>query len=148
MTDNDRLVRFLEQCRRNCRRLRRLGKWPWPDTLVQTEPRVARGGRASRRRFPNDAPRVPRRSEGSSRDRAMMDSPALHFDNSSSGSDLAPELLTTPETAIFLRISISGVRRLQQARQLPFIKVGSGIRFARGDLIAYLAKRRVELLDT
>ncbi len=72
-----------------------------------------------------------------------MSEPVLLFDNSPSGSPLA-ELLTVAETAEFLRISKSGVRRLQQKRQLPFIKVGGSVRFAKSDLLTYLEKQRVE----
>jgi excisionase family DNA binding protein len=57
--------------------------------------------------------------------------------------DLALELLTIPEVAKLLRISVSGVRRLQQQRHIPFFKVGGGIRFTRSDIAAFLQKRRV-----
>jgi excisionase family DNA binding protein len=53
------------------------------------------------------------------------------------------ELLTVAEVAEQLRISVSGVRRLQQARQLPFIKVGGSIRFFKSDIFAYLKQHRV-----
>jgi excisionase family DNA binding protein len=52
------------------------------------------------------------------------------------------ELLTIAEVAEQLKISVSGVRRLQQARQLPFIKVGGSIRFFKSDIFAYLKKQR------
>ena len=77
----------------------------------------------------------------------MINIPVLHFDNLSSGSGPAVELLTVAETAAFLRISKSGVRRLQQARQLPFIKIGGSVRFAKRDLLAYLARQRVGPID-
>lgn len=70
-----------------------------------------------------------------------------HVDNTSSGPQPIIVLLTVAETAALLRISTIGVRRLQQARQLPFIKVGGSVRFDQRDLIAYLAKRRVGALD-
>ena len=57
------------------------------------------------------------------------------------------ELLTVIEAAEFLTISKSGVRRLQQARRLPFIKIGGGVRFARRDLLAFLEKQRVKAID-
>jgi excisionase family DNA binding protein len=53
------------------------------------------------------------------------------------------ELLTIDELAEQLKISVSGVRRLLQARQLPFIKVGGSIRFLKSDIFAYLKKHRV-----
>jgi excisionase family DNA binding protein len=55
----------------------------------------------------------------------------------------ALELLTIPEVAHFLKISVSSVRRLQQQRQIPFFKVGGRIRFARSEVAAYLLTRRV-----
>lgn len=55
--------------------------------------------------------------------------------------------MTVAETAAFLKISLTGVRRLQQARQLPFIKVGGSLRFEKRDLATYLRKRRVEPID-
>lgn len=74
--------------------------------------------------------------------------PVAFLDNLSSSSTAAVELLTVPETAVFLTISEKGVRRLQHARQLPFIKVGGSVRFAKSDLLAYLESRRVKPLDT
>jgi excisionase family DNA binding protein len=59
----------------------------------------------------------------------------------------ALELLTIPEVAKLLKISASGVRRLQQARQLPFIKVGGSVRFSRRDIVSYLEARRVGSID-
>ena len=80
---------------------------------------------------------------------ANMDrDPVLPFDNSSSGSNPSIELMTAADAAAFLRISTSGVRRLQHARRLPFIKVGGSVRFAKSDLISYLVKRRVQPLDS
>lgn len=80
-----------------------------------------------------------------SRDRIPND-PVLIFENSlSSSTDV--ELLTVDEAASFLTISKSGIRRLQERRQLPFIKVGTRVRFAKQDLIAYLASHRIEPLN-
>jgi excisionase family DNA binding protein len=53
-------------------------------------------------------------------------------------------LLTVAEAAKLLAVSASGMRRLQQERRIPFFKVGRCVRFAKGDLTAYLAQRRVE----
>ena len=69
---------------------------------------------------------------------------ALLFDNQSNGSAPTIELLTPREAAGFLRISASGIRRLQQGRHLPFFKVGGSVRFAKDDLLSYLARQRVE----
>lgn len=56
-------------------------------------------------------------------------------------------LLTVAEAARFLTISVSGVRRLQQGRQIPFIKIGGMVRFARPDLAGFLEKHRVQAID-
>jgi excisionase family DNA binding protein len=57
------------------------------------------------------------------------------------------ELLTIAEVAELLKVSVSGVRRLQQARRLPFIKVGGSVRFSKSDIVSYLEKRRVESIN-
>jgi len=57
---------------------------------------------------------------------------------------LTIDLLTIAEVAELLKISVSGVRRLQQARQLPFIKVGGSVRFLKRDIVVYLEERRLE----
>ncbi len=62
----------------------------------------------------------------------------------SAASNQAIELLTIPEVAEVLRISVAGVRRLQQGRHIPFHKVGGSVRFAKEDLVSYLAKHRIE----
>ncbi len=70
----------------------------------------------------------------------------LHFDNTNKPTDSNPaiELLTVPEVARLLKISTSGVRRLQQQRQIPFVKVGGSVRFARDDLVSFVARQRVD----
>ena len=60
--------------------------------------------------------------------------------------DPAFGLLTIPEVAELLKISVSSVRRLQQG-YIPFIKVGGSIRFARRDVRLYLEKQRVRSID-
>lgn len=72
--------------------------------------------------------------------------PVLSFDNKSNDS-LPVELLTIPETARFLKVSITAIRRLQQKRYLPFFKVGGSVRFAVNDVVSYLRKQRVESVD-
>jgi excisionase family DNA binding protein len=54
------------------------------------------------------------------------------------------DLLTIPEAAEVLKISVSGMRRLQQRRRIPFIKVGGRIRFSRQDLASFVQRSRVE----
>ena len=55
-------------------------------------------------------------------------------------------LLNTREVAALLKISVAGVRRLQQGRHIPFLKVGGSVRFAKEDILAYLARHRVEAI--
>jgi excisionase family DNA binding protein len=61
--------------------------------------------------------------------------------------DPASGLLTIPDVAELLKISVPTVRRLQQQRKMPFIKVGGCVRFTRGDIAAYLEKRRIHSID-
>jgi excisionase family DNA binding protein len=62
------------------------------------------------------------------------------------GNDNTDEILTVADAANFLKISRTSVRRLQQRRAVPFIKVGGSVRFAKSDLRAFLVKRRVEAI--
>jgi excisionase family DNA binding protein len=55
-------------------------------------------------------------------------------------------LLTIPDVAALLKVSSVTVRRLQQQRKLPFIKVGGSIRFERNDITSYVAARRVRAI--
>jgi excisionase family DNA binding protein len=57
------------------------------------------------------------------------------------------DILTISDVAELLKISKSGVRRLQQALHLPFIKVGGSVRFSKSDIVLYLEKRRVESIE-
>jgi len=52
-------------------------------------------------------------------------------------------LLTISEVAELLKVSKSSVRRPQQGRHIPFIKVGGSIRFSKSDILEYLKKERV-----
>jgi len=69
----------------------------------------------------------------------------LFFDNDLC--DLSSPLLTLSEVAGLLKISATGVRRLQQQRHIPFLKVGGSIRFLKEDIISYLRKRRIEVIE-
>jgi len=77
-----------------------------------------------------------------------MKDPVLVFEKTSSNSDPVVQLLTVRQTAELLRISPSGVRRLQEKRFIAFIKVGGNVRFAMSDIVSYLEKRRVRPIDT
>ncbi len=67
--------------------------------------------------------------------------PTAFFDIQPAGSS---ELLTITQAARVLAISASGMRRAQQARRIPFYRVGRSIRFARADLARYLSENRIE----
>jgi excisionase family DNA binding protein len=56
------------------------------------------------------------------------------------------DLLTIVEAADLLKLSVSGMRRLQQQRRIPFIKVGGRIRFAGQDLASFVQRNRVEAI--
>jgi excisionase family DNA binding protein len=56
------------------------------------------------------------------------------------------ELLTIDEVAALLKISVPTIRRLQQQRQIPYLKVGGSVRFSKKDLVSYLEKSRVEVI--
>ena len=62
----------------------------------------------------------------------------------SAGSIPTLELLTIPEVADLLRVSVPTVRRLQEQRRIPFTKIGGSVRFIRGDVVAYVQQERVE----
>jgi excisionase family DNA binding protein len=146
MDNDERLEGYLELCRRIYQRMCRDGSWPWPGPPEDTKPKA----RIESRSLP-----VHHRVASSSiakmskpRNHASLEGdPVLPFDNSSSGSKPAIELMTVADAAAFLRISRSGVRRLQQGRHLPFVKIGGSVRFAKRDLVTYLAQKRVEALD-
>ncbi len=70
--------------------------------------------------------------------------PVLVFDNKLSDSLSEIGLLTILDVAELLKVSVTGVRRLQQKRDIPFIKVGGSIRFSRNDIQSYLIAQRVE----
>jgi excisionase family DNA binding protein len=76
----------------------------------------------------------------------MKEDPVQSFDKMSTAQP-AKEVCTIRDVAELFKISVTGVRRLQQGRHLPFIKVGGRIRFYKKDIIAYLDKRRVESID-
>jgi excisionase family DNA binding protein len=64
--------------------------------------------------------------------------------NKPTASSPAVELLTIADVARILKVSASSVRRLQQRRLIPFLKVGGAIRFASADLMSFLERQRVE----
>jgi len=72
--------------------------------------------------------------------------PVLFLDNLPVDSTATIEVLTVAEVAKLLKISVSGVRRLQQGRQIPFIKIGGSIRFLKSDVVCLVNKSRVEAI--
>jgi excisionase family DNA binding protein len=62
--------------------------------------------------------------------------------------DPSIDLLTIREAANLLRLSVSGVRRLQRQRRIPFIKLGGSIRFDRRDLVNFLNMKRVRAIGS
>ena len=74
--------------------------------------------------------------------------PELEFDQISiQPPEKEDELLSIPQAAKFLAISVSGMRRLQSERRVAFFKIGRSVRIARKDLEAYVAKRRVGAVE-
>jgi excisionase family DNA binding protein len=53
------------------------------------------------------------------------------------------ELMTVIEAAEFLKVSVATMRRLQQARAIPFFKVGGSVRFSKEDILTYIEKQRI-----
>ena len=69
--------------------------------------------------------------------------PGLLFDSEPGDFTHDIELLTISEVAVFLKVSVSAVRRLKDQRRIPFIKVGGRIRFAKTDVTSFLERARV-----
>jgi excisionase family DNA binding protein len=57
--------------------------------------------------------------------------------------DASVQLMNLDEAAELLKVSVHTVRRLQQQREVSFIKVGGSVRFAKSDLLSYLTRKRV-----
>jgi excisionase family DNA binding protein len=77
----------------------------------------------------------------------MRSGPGSFLENSSNTSHPPIDLLTISEAAALLKISVTGMRRLQQRRCISFIKIGGSVRFGVPDITAYLRKRRVEAIN-
>ena len=59
----------------------------------------------------------------------------------------ALELLTLAETAGLLKIAVPTLRRLQQQHKIPSVKVGGSVRFLKSDIVSYIAKMRVGVIE-
>lgn len=51
-------------------------------------------------------------------------------------------LLTIADVAELLKVSTGSVRRWQQTRKIPFLRIGRGIRFTRRDITAFSEQDR------
>jgi excisionase family DNA binding protein len=60
--------------------------------------------------------------------------------------DQTIDLLTVGDVAETLKVSRSLVRRLQQTRKLPFVKVGGCVRFSKKDVVEYLKRQTVSAM--
>lgn len=81
--------------------------------------------------------------------RVLLDTvakPPLILDKYADDADPVEGLLTLADVAAMLKVSIPTVRRLQQQRKIPFVKVGGSIRFEREDVASYVSKRRVRAI--
>ena len=58
-----------------------------------------------------------------------------------------PELLSIRDVATLLKISVPSIRRLQQQRQIPFIKIGGRVLFSKSDILSFVDRRRVGSID-
>lgn len=56
---------------------------------------------------------------------------------------VAPELLTLPEAAAYLRLARQTVYNLVSRRQIPFLRAGRQLRFRRTELDRWLAEKAV-----
>lgn len=52
-------------------------------------------------------------------------------------------LLTVPEVAALLRLTVKGIYAMVEARRIPFIKVSNRVRFLRADVLRWLSENRV-----
>jgi excisionase family DNA binding protein len=61
--------------------------------------------------------------------------------------DPSEGLLNIHDVAKILKVSAATIRRLQQGRKIPFVKVGGSVRFTIGDVASYVNARRVPSID-
>lgn len=74
---------------------------------------------------------------------SLVAAPARSLTTKSIDADPASTLLTIADVATLLALSAPTVRRLQQRRMIPYVKIGGSIRFMRSDIASYLEERRV-----
>ncbi len=52
-------------------------------------------------------------------------------------------LLTVPEVASLLRLTVKGIYAMVEGRRIPFIRVGNRVRFVRDEVLRWLSESRV-----
>lgn len=57
------------------------------------------------------------------------------------------DLLTVPEVAALLRLTVKGVYGLVEGRRIPHFKVGNRVRFDREDVVRWLSENRVPAME-
>lgn len=53
------------------------------------------------------------------------------------------QLLTVPEVATLLRLTVKGIYAMVEARRIPFVRVSNRVRFVRSDVVRWLSENRV-----
>lgn len=61
--------------------------------------------------------------------------------------DPTVKLLSKKELASYLGVSKSTVERLVRGRKITFYRIGGSIRFRMDEVMAYIQKNRVEVID-
>ena len=56
--------------------------------------------------------------------------------------DELPRLLTIPQLASYLNVSSKTVRRWVATRRIPCVRIGTRIRFERGDIASWVRQRK------
>lgn len=57
------------------------------------------------------------------------------------------KLLSKKELASYLGVSKSTIERLVRGRKIPFYRIGGSVRFSIDEVMAYIQKNRVEVID-
>jgi len=52
-------------------------------------------------------------------------------------------LLTVPEVASLLRLTVKGIYAMVEGRRIPFVRVGNRVRFVRDEVLRWLSESRV-----
>lgn len=57
------------------------------------------------------------------------------------------KFISPKELSVILGLSLATIYRFIMKRKIPFHKIGNSLRFSRNDVIEYLNKHRIDLLD-